>query len=800
MRKPTRSRSPEAFAQIPLTGENSTGVPAADSSSRPPERADYSPSSLAPPRVLVYQRLLSFLQDVSRAMNPSIASTLDEHHSTMSATDTVSALVKSRESRAALLQAASHLGISSDPNLREALNEDETRIATHVLSILDSQTTKEAILLLEGDSAQHFLDVIQHILDRGLLIEQQYNAKARRMILKLSEACDKLPSSLFITGVSGRDHDATFGGGFGDIYQASYGGKTVALKRMRTFHRGSELRRIRLQFCREALIWQDLKHPYILPMLGIDRESFPSSLCMVSPWMENGTVLNYLEEHGRQDVDRLLWEVAQGLEYLHSRNIVHGDLRGANILITQDWSACLTDFGLTSFTDTTAATTTSHRAGTIRWMAPELIDPDRFGLKFRRTTASDVYAFACVCLELYTGRPPFADVREGGVVLKIVQGERPAQPSTMPPMSEALWKYVSEWWAEDPATRPPAEMVVGNITVTKSSDHTNLIEYPSEPKQSQESYLLDHLYFDVDARRNVSALNISLLEKDSDAISPVSSGSIDFSFCQTRIWQKRKSQHWHPYSDDRNSRPGATRKPFPDIASTTAVPHNSLIFGDVPDSLDLRDSQTPDAQRFELVEISETSPITSPGYDARTKCGTCIDAQASLILPVQGPDLPPSPTFAVMPPMSTITSLAGSGCTCGFECGCADCGPGHAAKYRAGGADRCKACVDAHTSIVLPAHELAASTSTFTNGRVEQFLVRAATLPAPPNNRKMPSSVWIDPMNTIVYPTTAMETPERGVPFGLVSLPKLRSQPASFTRPWTSPPLWARRRSSLTHS
>ncbi|KAJ7273254.1 kinase-like domain-containing protein [Mycena rebaudengoi] len=323
----------------------------------------------------------------------------------MSATDTVSALVKSRESRSALLQlmiaqAASQLGISGNPKLRKALHEDETRIATHLMSILDSQPAKESVLVLEGDSAQHFLDVIQHTLDRGLLIGQEYNAKARRMIMKLSEACDRLPSSLFITGVSGRDHDATFGGGFGDIYRASYNGKTVALKHMRTFYRGSELRRIRLQFCREALIWQHLKHPYILPMLGIDCETFPSSLCMVSPWMENGTVLKYLEQHGRQDADKLLWEVAQGLEYLHSRNIVHGDLRGANILITQDWSACLADFGLTSFTDTTRATTTSHRAGAIRWMAPELIDPDRFGLQFLRTTATDVYAFACVCLEV----------------------------------------------------------------------------------------------------------------------------------------------------------------------------------------------------------------------------------------------------------------------------------------------------------------------------------------------------------------------------------------------------------------
>ncbi|KAJ7238886.1 kinase-like domain-containing protein [Mycena rebaudengoi] len=358
------------------------------------------------------------------------------------------------------------------------------------------------------------------------------------MIIKLSEACDKLPSSLFITGVSGRDHNATFGGAFGDIYRASYGGKTVALKHMRTFYRGSELRRIRLKFCREALIWQHLKHLYILPLLGIDRETFPSSLCMVSPWMENGTVLKYLEEHGRQDVDRLvcalfmpgiassqlhlqLWEVAQGLEYLHSRNIVHGDLRGANILITQDLGACLADFGLTSFTDATTATTTSHRAGTLRWTAPELIDPDRFGIQFRRTTASDVYAFACMCLELYTGRPPFADIREGAVVLKSVQGYRPTRPSTTPPMSDALWNYLDAWWAEDPATRPPAKVIVRNIAMTKSSDHTTLIESPSEPEQSQESKnLLDHFRTDPRAKVMMSALNISLLEKDSNAGTP----------------------------------------------------------------------------------------------------------------------------------------------------------------------------------------------------------------------------------------------------------------------------------------
>ncbi|KAJ7871219.1 kinase-like domain-containing protein, partial [Mycena olivaceomarginata] len=280
-----------------------------------------------------------------------------------------------------------------------------------------------------------------------------------RLILKLCEACDKLPSSLFITGVTGRNEHAMFCGGFGDIYQASYNGKTVALKHIRTFHRDADQRRIRLQFCREALVWQHLQHPCILPFIGIDRQTFPSSLCMVSPWMENGTVLKYLHDYGRANVDRLLLEIAQGLQYLHSRNIVHGDLRGANILITQEWNACLADFGLTSLSDATIATNTSHRAGSIRWMAPELIDPDRFGQKFLRTPATDVYAFGCVCLELYTGRPPFATLSETASLLRVIGGDRPERPSGELAFSDLLWEHVNEFWVQDSVRRPPTDAV-----------------------------------------------------------------------------------------------------------------------------------------------------------------------------------------------------------------------------------------------------------------------------------------------------------------------------------------------------
>ncbi|KAJ7145894.1 kinase-like domain-containing protein [Mycena epipterygia] len=424
------------------------------------------------PKVLIYETLISFLKDACRTRIPGrnlselarFQLTLDGYLVSMPSDSVVSGIVGSLKCRKILLELSSELGLDNDPSLRKALRTDGERIAALLVSIFDSQSAEDAVLRLEGDSAQCFLDAVLDILDSGFLITQEHSRRARRIIRKLSESCDKLPSALFITGVSEREEYPTFGGGYGDIYRASHNNKPVALKHMRHFLRGSELHRIRLKFCREALVWRDLHHPNILPFIGIDRESFPSSLSMVSPWMEHGTILKYLEVHGRANVDKLLFEIAQGLQYLHSRNIVHGDLRGANILINEDWSACLTDFGLSVFSNASSSMRTSTRAGSLYWMAPELIDPDRFGFKFARTPASDVYAFGCVCIEVYTGRPPFSELSEAAALLRTVNGERAGRPSGPPAMSDVLWQNVTAYWAEDRTARPSAEVVVQNMT------------------------------------------------------------------------------------------------------------------------------------------------------------------------------------------------------------------------------------------------------------------------------------------------------------------------------------------------
>ncbi|KAJ7145901.1 kinase-like domain-containing protein [Mycena epipterygia] len=288
-------------------------------------------------------------------------------------------------------------------------------------------------------------------------------SRAAQMIHKIYEAWDGFPSEIFIEGVTYRDRDPSFGGGYADVYRARYKDKPVALKRLRVFIQGEEPRAIRSKFRREVLVWQRLKHPYILPLIGIFREETSwSSLFMVSPWMDRGNILGHLRDIGMNDVNRRLYEIAQGIQYLHSQGVVHGDLRGQNIVVTENWNACLIDFGLSRYSE--ASRRSSKDGGSTRWMAPELIDPEHFEVEFLATYASDVYAFGCVCMELYTLQPPFIKIpleaSDYAILLRVIEGERPERPTEEPLMTDSFWNCVTTYWGQDRATRPSAADIV----------------------------------------------------------------------------------------------------------------------------------------------------------------------------------------------------------------------------------------------------------------------------------------------------------------------------------------------------
>ncbi|KAJ7741397.1 kinase-like domain-containing protein, partial [Mycena maculata] len=412
------------------------------------------------------QNLCSFVVEAAGTQDPKLQCRLNQYFDSMSAENDVDVVVQSPNYLKILVESASKLGIVNDPRFRVALYADEEQIATQLTSILDSEVDSAIVLNLRSAEAQYFLDAIQTILDKGFLIRHDQSAQAHKMIQQLSAISDEFPPSLFLSNIMRHDERPTFGGPFFNVYKATYHRKTVALKVMRIFLRGSDLHRFRLLFCQQALIWQHLCHRNVLCFIGIDRESFAPSIGMVSPWMEHGNVLQYLNEHGRGNVNNIvgLLDIANGLQYIHSSGIVHGDLRGANVLIDDEPKACIADFGLTQLSDFSLKHG-GERAGSLHWMAPELIDPDSFGVQPLPSFASDVYAFGCVCVELYTGQPPFTNISDVKVISMIMAGRHPEWPfSTNPIMTNALWQLVIECRGRDYAARPAIEDIVQRLS------------------------------------------------------------------------------------------------------------------------------------------------------------------------------------------------------------------------------------------------------------------------------------------------------------------------------------------------
>ncbi|KDQ16034.1 hypothetical protein BOTBODRAFT_97408, partial [Botryobasidium botryosum FD-172 SS1] len=130
------------------------------------------------------------------------------------------------------------------------------------------------------------------------------------------------------------------------------------------------------RLAREAKVWSQLRHPNVLPFLGLC--TLTSVPYLISPWMENGHVLDYVQTNPDADRVCLLAQVADGLEYLHNLEpepVIHGDLRGPNILISPSGDARIADFGLSELkADIYDSCSTSFiTAGNSRWQAPEIL-------------------------------------------------------------------------------------------------------------------------------------------------------------------------------------------------------------------------------------------------------------------------------------------------------------------------------------------------------------------------------------------------------------------------------------------
>ncbi|KAH8100929.1 kinase-like domain-containing protein [Cristinia sonorae] len=332
------------------------------------------------------------------------------------------------------------------PEVRGFISPQDPQIAILLKAVLDARVPESTLMGLVGSDPRHVIDWLQQILDLpssdgelvllNLSIDQndrrQTHGRLRRILLKLSLHHNLLPSALTLPNVVCSTSESIGFGGFADVFCGTHQGRRVALKRLRVFLMSDPSKRqeLRRAFYRESIIWRFLSHRHLLPFLGIDNKIFREAFCMVSPWMEHGNIRHAIDSMKESmdnaptvlfnRVNRWIREIALGLAYLHEECIVHGDLRAANILIDSDWTVKLADFGLSLFADGTSNHYASARGGSMRWLAPEIIDPEAFGVESSRSTyASDVYSFACTCMELYTSEAPFSGLSEATVINRI---------------------------------------------------------------------------------------------------------------------------------------------------------------------------------------------------------------------------------------------------------------------------------------------------------------------------------------------------------------------------------------------
>ncbi|KAG9398919.1 hypothetical protein AC1031_014003 [Aphanomyces cochlioides] len=242
-------------------------------------------------------------------------------------------------------------------------------------------------------------------------------------------------------------------GGFATVFKGMYHGETVAVKQFDQIllADSSELEKI---IANEIKAWKDISHePYILTLVGVCTKAQPPIL--VSELCENN-IRRYVREWPNALIP-MIYQFARGLDFLHSANIIHRDLKGDNVLVTFQKTVAIADFGLSRSAESLRNTRTGNKVfGTLNWMSPEQFFSPR-----SVTSKSDIWSFGMTTWEILCNDTPYRNCSEYEFqeILKS-DDDRPDKPDDLNPYHEPLWTLITNCWQLNPHARPSANDIV----------------------------------------------------------------------------------------------------------------------------------------------------------------------------------------------------------------------------------------------------------------------------------------------------------------------------------------------------
>ncbi len=227
-------------------------------------------------------------------------------------------------------------------------------------------------------------------------------------------------------------------------------GRRVALKTIRaTAEDDSEQREFNERFMREAQAAGTLSHPNIVTIHDVGEEVETQTSFIAMEYVEGKNLKQLLKEKVAFSWDRIAeiaMSVADALDYAHRRGIVHRDVKPANIILTNDGTVKITDFGIAKI-ETSSLTETGQFLGTPNYMSPEQVTGEAVDGR------SDLFSLGVVLYELLTKRKPFLGDNLTSISYKIVHEEYPAPQTYDATIPGEFGPILARALAKDPAAR-----------------------------------------------------------------------------------------------------------------------------------------------------------------------------------------------------------------------------------------------------------------------------------------------------------------------------------------------------------
>ncbi|KAL8389929.1 hypothetical protein RB595_009191 [Gaeumannomyces hyphopodioides] len=257
-------------------------------------------------------------------------------------------------------------------------------------------------------------------------------------------------------------------GSFGSVYLALHAitGELLAVKQVEAPSPGANSQNdARKKSMIEALkreisLLRDLRHPNIVQYLGCGSSA--ESLNIFLEYVPGGSVQSMLNSYGALPeplVRSFVRQILNGLSYLHNRDIIHRDIKGANILVDNKGAIKISDFGISKKVEATNILNGANNAknrpslqGSVFWMAPEVVKQTSY------TRKADIWSLGCLVVEMMTGSHPFPDCTQLQAIFKIGGGK--TTPTVPDDASTEAKSFLAQTFEMDHNKRPSADELI----------------------------------------------------------------------------------------------------------------------------------------------------------------------------------------------------------------------------------------------------------------------------------------------------------------------------------------------------